>query len=166
MALVLDATVGGATSNAYLTAAEADAYLEGHINAAAWTAATTGAKEQALVAATRRLDQDQWVGGAASTTQALKWPRIWCEDENGNEIAADVIPQEIKDATAELALVLLTQPAYLDGSTLAGYQQVTVGPISVTPLGAGSTANQLPPAVKRLTVMWRRGSGGMPLVRG
>jgi len=166
MALTLDATVGGASANAYLTATEATAYLEGHVNAAAWTAATTGAQEQALVAATRRLDQDDWRGGKADPAQALRWPRAYVTDADGNDLATDAIPREIKDATAELALALLGNPAYLEGSTLGAYAEVQVGPISVTPTSRATTLHQLPAAVLRLTALWRRGSGGLPLVRG
>ena len=57
MAIVLDATVGGSSANSYCTRAEGDTYHEAHLYATAWTGATSGNKDAALVWATRMLDE-------------------------------------------------------------------------------------------------------------
>lgn len=53
MAVTVDATVGGAASNAYCTVVEADAYLEARLNSSAWTG--TEPKKIAVIEATREL---------------------------------------------------------------------------------------------------------------
>lgn len=44
-----------------------------------------------------------WTGEVATETQALSWGRIGMYDSLGREIPSNVIPQELKDATSELA---------------------------------------------------------------
>ena len=111
MALVLDATVGGATANTFVTAAEMTTYLEGRLNASVWTAAA--AQEAALVEATRELTTQEWVGTTVTATQALAWPRQYAADPDapagGSQIdySTSVIPTRVKNATCELALQFL-----------------------------------------------------------
>jgi hypothetical protein len=111
MALVLvkeDGT-GKPDANSYASVADGDAYHEGHLYASAWTAATTGSKETALVMATRLIDEFiQFNGVRRSTTQALQWPRQNCPDPDDEEaIGESVIPPVLGHATAELARALL-----------------------------------------------------------
>lgn len=129
MALVLDATVGGANSNAYLDQAAAQAYIDGTPNASAWTTAdggivvAGGQRDQALVYATTLLEAIPWKGVkiGTATTQALCWPRNFVQDpdagtpENpwfgwsGVTIYLDgtTIPRRILRATTALALEIL-----------------------------------------------------------
>lgn len=112
MAVVIDATVGGAASNSFSTLAESETYMESRLNGATWTAATTDNKNRALVEATRLLSIKQWRGERASSTQALAWPRFNAPDPdnpNGWYYESDVIPQRVKDATAELAFQFIKQ---------------------------------------------------------
>lgn len=109
MALTLDATVGGANSNAYLTAAEGDSYHEGRLFATDWTGATTGDKEAAIVWATRILDYSfDWTGSKYTIEQALRWPRYSALDRDGQLFDSNEIPAELKQAVAELARSLIT----------------------------------------------------------
>jgi hypothetical protein len=86
MALILvkeDGT-GKVDANAYASVADGDAYHEAHLYASAWTAATTGYKEKALVFATRLIDAECHFNGVrAHETQALQWPREGCHDPDG-----------------------------------------------------------------------------------
>ncbi len=128
MPLVLDATVGGATSNAYCSDTDGDAYFLGRNNADAWTNATTAQKQQAIVFATSLLERERWQGAKGSTpqgalTQALAWPRRWAptlEFDAQPEYVTDVfidlsvvyyssltIPTPLIRATCELALEIL-----------------------------------------------------------
>src|SRR6185436_6166277 len=88
MALVLikeDGT-GKVDANAYANAADGDSYHDGHLYASAWTAATTGNKEKALVLATRLIDaQVQFNGFRRFNAQALQWPREKCVDPDRYE---------------------------------------------------------------------------------
>jgi hypothetical protein len=87
MALVLikeDGT-GRSDANSYAAAADGDAYFDGHLYATAWTGASTGNKEKALVMATRLIDsQYQFNGFRSNTDQALQWPRQRCPDPDSS----------------------------------------------------------------------------------
>lgn len=109
MAVTVDATVGGASSNSFVTVAEADAYLEARLNSAAWTGDT--AKKQAVIEATRELNRLDWAGQRVDTTQALSWPRDEVEDPDsptlGEYVDNTIVPLRVKEATYELALEFL-----------------------------------------------------------
>lgn len=106
MAVTIVATAGGSASNSYITLAEAETYMEARLNAATWDAATEDSKNRALVEATRELDVLEWLGWRTDDVQALSWPRDWVvdpDDPNGDYYSDAVVPQRVKDATAELA---------------------------------------------------------------
>jgi len=78
MAISLDATVGGANANSYLTLADAQAIVDGMVQDAdvtAWGTATTDAKNRALYTAAQRLDRERFLGARATDTQSMQWPR-------------------------------------------------------------------------------------------
>jgi hypothetical protein len=109
MTLVLDATVGGANSNSYITVARATEIADYDIiERVDWYVADDDDKIRALVSATRQLDTLPWVGERATTTQALAWPRTNAVI-NGRVIATNEIPQEVEQATYDLALALLRE---------------------------------------------------------
>lgn len=168
MALVLDATVKGANANSYVTQAEADTYFDGRLNASAWTGAGSGAgaaREQALVAATTRLEQETYYGYKTTTTQRLKWPRSGVDDEDGSTYSADVIPRCVKEACFEMALALLQDSKQLDATGLAGFENVRVGPLSVT-IKHPEPNGKLPAQVQRLlSGVMIGGAGTVGLVR-
>jgi hypothetical protein len=143
----LDATVGGANSNSYVTVATADTYFDERLNVSAWTDLTASAadvdtKEQALIQATRRIDQEDFdgspvnplTGTSTDTTQALKFPRFNATNEEGWDYLQTVIPDPVQRATMELALSYIgTTDDGLADSGLEGFEDVKLGPISVTP---------------------------------
>src|SRR5690349_12109690 len=100
---------GKVDANAYADAADGDAYHDGHLYAAAWTAASAGDKDKALVFATRLIDsQFQFGGTRLKETQALQWPREDCENPDAHEpVASNVVPKAVVDATCEMARELL-----------------------------------------------------------
>lgn len=112
MPATIDATIGGATANSYLTVAAADTLTESMLGTLAWTTATTDSKTRALITATRGLDTLGWIGSKASTTQALDWPRtgVSCD---GVDYDSTAIPAQILYATFDLANSLLTTPNLL-----------------------------------------------------
>lgn len=108
MALTLIVEDGSSliNSNSYATATETTTYFEGHLFASKWTASTT--KDEALVHATRLLDAHIiWKGTVADHDQALGWPRFGVLTKDNILIDGDVVPPALKNATAELALILL-----------------------------------------------------------
>jgi len=108
MALTLDATVGGTSSNSYTTAAEGDSYHEARLFSTGWTGASTATKEAALVWASRMLDYSfDWTGSKYTIEQALRWPRYSALDRDGQLFDSNEIPAELKDAVSELARLLI-----------------------------------------------------------
>ena len=114
LTLTVEDGTGLAASNSYATAAEGDTYHEAHVDAAVWEAATTSAKEKALVHATRTLDaMTRWLGDRKLSTQSLAWPRRNAAFD-GTAVSASVVPQPVKNATAELARLLLSSDITAD----------------------------------------------------
>ena len=116
MALILDATVGGASANTYITLAAAETYFESRLDITAWDAATDDDKNRALATATRLLDSMYvWASVAATEAQRLHWPRTFMLDAKRRDtIGSTVIPEELGFATAELANTLLVSDRTLD----------------------------------------------------
>lgn len=143
MPVSIIATPGAADANSYVTLAEADAYIDGRLNAATWVAATTDTKNRALVEASRDLSDLPYVGTRVTLTQALAWPREYAINPDAPEFlekgeieelyfAETVIPQRVKDATCELAAQYVkagtTDLAVTDAD--ANLTSKTVGPLS------------------------------------
>ena len=116
---VLDATIGGANSNSYVTLAEADAYFDGTANNQDWDNHHDAYKEAALIQATQWLDLLSWAGKCCSSTQRLQWPRkdvtCFCRDAVCTEI-----PLQVKQATYELAFKLVHDPDAICGGVKGG----------------------------------------------
>lgn len=145
--MTLVTTAGASNADSYVALADTDAYFAAR-GVTTWTGSDT-VKEQALRRATTYLDnqyRDRWIGLAATQEQALAWPRVdgsrdpWHRslqyplvDINGFEIADNVVPQQIKTATMEAALLIVIgttlEPVLTRGGAV---KQETIGPISVT----------------------------------
>lgn len=154
MAVVLDATIGGANANSFETLDEANAYFESRTPLAPPWVTTGDTPARALITATRVLSQlalphrrvtvgkdgiqyritsPQWTGLPATATQALPWPRTGMKDSMGRDIPADVIPIELKNAEAEYAGQLAKSDLTLDNSvSVQGITSVKAGSVSVS----------------------------------
>ncbi|NJB67501.1 hypothetical protein GGQ74_001141 [Desulfobaculum xiamenense] len=104
MAIVLVVETGRvvAGANTFVTLAEANAYHEARGNAA-WTG-TEDEKAVALVRAGQYLNGLAWKGARTARANAMAWPRGGVMDAEGQEWAADEIPQAVRDAQCEAAL--------------------------------------------------------------
>jgi hypothetical protein len=113
--MTLDATVGGATANSYLTLAAADAMADEDFGrqADAWKAAAVSSKEAVLKRATREISSFLAdIGGARySSTQALLFPRA--VDVAGNP-ALPYLPITLLQATYQQATYVLENAKLLD----------------------------------------------------
>ena len=113
LVLVKEDGTGRSDANAYASTLDGDAYYDGHLYAAAWTAATNANKEKALVMATRLIDSQYQFGGTRTkSAQALQWPREDCRDPdadgwNGGTVASNAVPKSVVDATCEMARELI-----------------------------------------------------------
>lgn len=132
MAAVIDATLSGASANSYVTLAEADAYFETVPNSTTWDDKTDDQKNRAIISATRWIDSLNFYGDRCDAGQALKWPR------NNYEVdliplACDLIPQDIKYATYELARSLANDTDAVTGNTgtTGLYDEVALGDLKV-----------------------------------
>lgn len=125
-------TVG---TNSYVTVAEADAYFGDRLNADSWTSASAAIKSQALVTATRFIDERSWIGQAVSSSQKLGWPRkgaSYLDNRLGTRVTIpeNEVPEKVKEAVFEQALHMIKNDDVLDG-TSGVYEHITVGPITL-----------------------------------
>ena len=132
MAATIDATLQGASSNSYVTLAEADAYFETTAASTQWDNKNTDKKNRALISATCYIDGFEFYGTRCTTTQALKWPRKDYKVD-GVEIKCTFIPDDGKMATFELARALANDPDALVGTkgTDGPYEEVKLGDLEV-----------------------------------
>lgn len=144
----LVATVGSATANSYVTVAAADTYFDERLNVTDWTTLSgDDDKERALIMATRRLDLEEYEGEKTDIAQALKWPRLYATDDDGEEYDSDTIPMIVQHSTFELALEFLKSDALAD-TGLDGFEEIQVGPIRVK-TRLGEKVGELPDNVRR-----------------
>jgi hypothetical protein len=187
MAITIDATVGGASANSYLTLADAQDLIDGMVendDVTAWASATTDQKNRALYSATQRLDRERFLGARATDTQALQWPRTGVRKPDTYintyatgfpfRITADYytdteIPDQVKQAQVVLAVYLNNNKDGLGLSGLEDYKSVTIGSLSVTSAGASSMAtgaDRVPPIFERyLTGLRISGPGNFAIKR-
>lgn len=170
MAITIDATIGGANANSYLTLAAADAIIEGFVqddDVVAWASATQDQKNRALYTATQRVDRERFLGARATDTQALQWPRTGVRKPDTYintyatgfpfRITADYytdteIPDQIQKAQAVLAVYLNNNKDGLGLSGLEDYKRVQIGSLNVETAGASSMAtgaDRVPPIYER-----------------
>lgn len=132
MSLTIDATVGGASANAFITEAEAIAYMASRLNVTGWTtlsgATCTETEKAAIIEATREISARDFRGQRATSTQALSWPRWWVVNPDAPVFgyvyySNTVIPDRVKDATCELALQFL-KLGTTDAAALDSYHNV------------------------------------------
>jgi hypothetical protein len=97
-------TIGGSTTNSYITVAEYSAYADNF----GWVIGNdTAAHEDQLRRATVYINRVyNFVGQTQYQTQSMAWPRLTTQLIEGWPINPDVVPQDIKDAEAELAFLV------------------------------------------------------------
>jgi hypothetical protein len=152
----LVATAGSASANTYLTLAEADAYHDTRLSVTDWTDATDDTKNKSLLMATRLIDDMfAWVNSQTDSVQALRWPRSGMLDANERDyIDNDVIPQELKNAVAELARQLIAEDRTVDDDIeTKRITSLTAGPVSLS-FGEGVKAKVIPDAVFFMIPRW------------
>lgn len=131
LTLVVETGAGLTNSNSYATAAEGNTYHDSHLYASKWTSVSTGDKEKALVMATRVLDDNvDWRGNKSNENQALRWPRDSAYDQDNYLILNNTLPTNLKDATIEMARLLLTEDRTLEPDS-KGIKSVKAGEVNV-----------------------------------
>ena len=92
--------------NSFITLDEANAYFDERFASQTWLDAETSEREKALIFATKRINQLDFIGYKKDINQRLQFPRKLTV---GNYISYKMpeMPQDIKDATCEEAITLL-----------------------------------------------------------
>lgn len=127
-------TPGAPNANAYCDVAFADQYQEDRpAVGTTWIAASTSAKQQGILWATKLMDALWcWTGFPTDSIQVLQWPRQGMLAATGwAYVDMHTIPVEIQQATAEYARQLLA-------SDLAGNSDIET--LGITSLRAGPVA--------------------------
>jgi hypothetical protein len=127
-------------SNSYISVQEATDYLSANIHVGpTWAALDLLSQQYLLAWASRYLDQratwngvplDTWLANpdstnvvatwassplpGTSTPQSMRWPRAQVMDVDGDPIPFNIIPQALKDATAEMARYLIANDRSLE----------------------------------------------------
>ena len=131
MSLICEDGSGKSDSESYISVADASNYHTVRGNTA-WAALTTDAlREAALRRATdymRQAYRSRWQGYKVNEDQALDWPRYDVEVE-GYAVDSDIVPTEVKNACAELAL--RASAAELNPDLTQGVAREKVGQIEV-----------------------------------
>lgn len=164
MPVTLVTTVGAANANAYCSLAEADAYHEGHAHASTWTG-TDDVKNRAIVTATRLLDESyDWFGWVVDDVQALGWPRRGAYYKTGYAVPDTVVPQAVKNATAEFARQLLAEDRTADSEVEAqGITGIKAGSVELTFDTATAKSQVVPDAVHSMLKFYGRRVSGSPV---
>lgn len=157
--MIVEDGTGLSTAQSYVSVADADAYHTAHGNAT-WTG-VDALKEAALVRATQALDaRYSWQGYRLVETQALDWPRYDAYDVDGYYLSG--VPQGIKDALCEMALLELVTPGELTESVEVSVKREKVGPLETEYYEHPRTSY---PAVENALRRIVRHTGGIQIVR-
>ena len=108
LTLIPETGAGLADANSFCSVDDADAYHEARLHCGTWVSAGER-KAAALVWATRLMVQHlRWRGYPTSTTQALPLPAAGLVSvRTGLPIASNVVPTQVREATAEFARLLI-----------------------------------------------------------
>ena len=168
MAITIDATVGGASANSYITLADANLIVQGLVvndNVTAWASSITDHKNRALYTAAQRIDRERFLGARTNDTQALEWPRsgvkkpytysstynaLYPSNLQPAFYADNEIPKRVKYAQVHLAVYLNNNKDGLDLSGFEDFNEISIGNINVKPRFYGAVgANRIPPIIEQ-----------------
>lgn len=165
MAIIVEDGTGLPNAEAYISTTDADTYHSNRGNAA-WAALGAPAKEAALRQATDFMGAAlRWSGVRATAIQALDWPRTGTE-LNGFPVAANVVPEPVRRACAELALRASAGSLLPDAEPVV--LEETVGPLTTKYAApSASGAGMFPAVVAMLSGLLASGSRNqVTMVRG
>jgi len=126
-------TASAINANSYADEDDGDEYMETRLHTDNWDDATSDEREFALMWATRLLDTlCAWDGKKATDTQALRWPRSFIWDPDGDAVLNTVVPQFLIDATCEYALHLIgSDRTQTFDPELSAFNKLVIGPLEM-----------------------------------
>lgn len=126
--MALDSTIGGSTTNSYVSEAWAGAYFSDRLHNTVWEESEDQAS--ALVTASRMLDHYcTWVGTKATSAQSMEFPRIAVTGGSVTFTSSE-IPVRVMEATVELAISCIPSDRTGDND-LGGLLQVNAGSLMI-----------------------------------
>lgn len=169
--MALNATLGDSGQNSYVTSDEATTYFADRAYSSAWTSFVD--KEPLLILCSSILDwYINWKGFKKSNSQPMQWPRTDVLLKDGTEVGDDELPQQVKTAVFELAIISLEEDR-TEEDPLMGLEQLKVASLSLRakPDQYGKTTSSkkvIPEKVLKILSELRGGSsfGVVRLVRG
>ena len=129
--MALDATIGGASANSYITVADADLYFTDRYSSDEWDALGDEVKAKLLVTASLQLDwRVDWIGVKQTVEQAMEWPRVdvACMEPLYGTVEAPALPPILSKAVCELAVYLVE---YGDPSALNDLDAIRLSRLSI-----------------------------------
>ena len=124
MAVTLDATLGGPSSNSYVDMATAMTIAQNIPGGGEWSVLDEETRNLSLIVATRWLETLTYAGDRCAATQRLKWPRSGATCD-GITSSCDLIPYRIQEAEVTLAIKYTTNPELFPGQGSGGASQGT-----------------------------------------
>ena len=119
MAVTLDATLSGATSNSYVDMTQALAIAENIPGGSDWSALDEEKRNLSLIVATRWLETLNYAGDRCKDNQRLKWPRSGASCDGITSDCAG-IPYRIQESEVTLAIKYSTEPGKFPGGGSGG----------------------------------------------
>jgi hypothetical protein len=174
----IDATVGGAASNSFVTELEQIAYVADRLNLSSWTTVSgstlTDDEKKALIEATREINRMRFIGARVNDTQALAWPRqnaTNLDSATFDYFSTTVLPQRLKNATMELAVQFIeagtTDVAALPDTDNVKRDKIDVLEVEYFEYGRKRGLRRYPRVSGELSTLLESSSGlTSPLVRG
>jgi hypothetical protein len=117
-AFVVEDGTGLPNATSYVSLSEANDILVTNIHNTAWEALNDTSKQYLLAWATSLLDtKADWDGQKAYPTSALRWPRKYTVDRDNVTIPSNVVPKQLKQATAQYARFLIENDRTVEQET-------------------------------------------------
>lgn len=132
--MTLIATPGAVDANSFCTVTEALRAQIGRRGASAWASADPEVQEASLIQATQLLSlRVAWLALQVDPlVQALPLPMVGQVDQFGRDLALDIIPPLVVQATALYALALYTEQQDTSGASQGITQLRVEGDVTVT----------------------------------
>jgi len=145
MALIVEDGSVVPNVDSYISVADATTYFENHSDPQLWPNSQLDVKEGALRYATTTLDgMFKWTGEVFSLTQSLSWPRSDATDNEDRTIATNSVPERVRQATCELALLHISKPLNENYDRGGDTKMEQVGPVRVEYFSGASVEPYLP----------------------
>jgi hypothetical protein len=165
--IVVETGVGTlASANSFFSLNSCTQYFTNIGKLTNWASGTTTTQSAALIRATYLMENYDWIGTKALSTQPLEWPRRNVTDKNNFYISSTVIPLQIKWIQAELAYRFLNGDDPLPDNDTTGNvirEKVDVVEIQYDSGGAQQVPSQ--PYIDTLLREWVRGKSSIIIQR-